>query len=148
MDWWIVAMALGQLVFVGWVLWIIAYYKVNRAKVRTDERLRVLEQFGSGRELAEFLGSGSGDKLIEAFVPKASNPRTPIVTGVAAGLISLSLGFAFLILAWLEVFGDPEVFLIPGVLLSFAGIGILVATAVSLQLLRTKLATREEDEKR
>lgn len=136
MDWWIVVLALGELVFIGWILWVISNYKIRRSKERSEERLRILERFGSNEELTSFLASDAGDKLLANFVPNSSNRRSGIVTGLTSGLVSLLVGTGFLVLAWLGVFDDPDTFLIPGVLLCFAGVGILLSVAVSIRLLR------------
>ena len=135
MDWWITAIVLGQIVFVGWVLWVIAYFRINKSRQRSEERLRVLERFGSSQEMADFLASEGGDKLLANFVPRAASPRTWIVTALSAGLISLFLGTGFLVLGWLRVFDDPDIFIIPGVLSIFGGAGMLVAAAVTTRLL-------------
>ena len=136
MDTWLVVMILGEMVFVAFVLWIVAYYLTRKSKERSEERLRILERFGSSQELADFLGSEAGDKLLRNFVPRSANPRSGIFAGLTAGLVCVFAGVGFLILAWLRVFDDPDVFLIPGVLGCLAGTGILVATAISLRLLR------------
>lgn len=136
MDWWIVVLVLGEFAFVGFILWVASNYKIRKSSERSEERLRILERFGSNEELSKFLASEAGDKLLANFVPKSSNQRSAIVTGVTAGLVCLFVGTAFLLLSWLEVWDDPEHFLIPGVLGCFAGAGILVSVAVSVKLLR------------
>ncbi len=135
MDGWIVAIILGQLVFTGWILWIIAYFRINKSKQRSEERLRVLERFGSSQEMADFLASEGGDKLLAHFVPKAASPRTWTLIALSAGLISIFLGVGFLILAELEIFGDPDIFTIPGVLSCLGGAGMLTAAAVTTWLI-------------
>jgi len=136
MDLWLVTLILGELVFVGWILWVIANYRIRKSKERSEERLRIIERFGSQEELTGFLASGAGDKLLANFTPKSSNSRSGFVTGLTSGVVSLFVGSGFLVLAWLDVFHDPDTFLIPGVLLCFAGAGILISAAVSIRLLR------------
>lgn len=136
MPWWIVVLVLGELVFVGWILWVLSSYRIRKSKERSEERLRILERFGSNEELTGFLASGAGDKLLASFAPKSFNSRSGFVTGLTSGVVSLFVGSGFLVLAWLDVFHDPDTFLIPGVLLCFAGVGILMSVAVSIRLLR------------
>lgn len=134
MDWWIVALALGEFALIGWILWVVSSYKTRKSKERSEERMRILERFSSQEELSRFLASDAGGNLFAN--PKSSSPRPWLVTGLTLGVVSLFVGLGGLVLAGLNIFHDRDTFLIWGVLLGFTGTGILVSVAVSVGLLR------------
>lgn len=136
MDRWIVVMMLGYLAFTVGIVWLILYYKMQKARQQADERLRVLERFSSGAELTDFLNSPAGGRLLDILSGQKPEPRRAAVLAVSIGTILLMLGAGFLLLDFVEVLGEPDIFLIPGMILASSGLGVLLSAMISLRLAR------------
>lgn len=132
MDWWIVVFSLGNCAFMGWMIQIFAHYRISKSRERSEERLRLLERFSSSRELAEFLESPAGARLLASLSARAPDLRNRMANTFSAGLVLLFIGLGFLFLVYIEDFGHPDPFLIPGVLCSFAGLAVLLSLPVSV----------------
>lgn len=135
METWLIVLIVAELAFIGWILWIVANYRLGKSRERSEERMRLLERFSNSQELIDFLSSDGSDKLLRAFEAPASNPRGKIIGGFNVGMIVLFVGFGFLLLSVLT-FGSKDDFLVPGVILSFAGFATLISVVVSLRLLK------------
>ncbi len=135
MQWWIVAIVLGNLAFSGFILWMIFSYKLKRDRGRTEDRERLLARFGSSREMVEFLSSPAGEQFFRTFAQRSSHPVKELGKSLQGGLVTLFLGLAFLILAWTGVIGG-EAFYVPGTIMTMIGLGILLSAAVSAFLLK------------
>jgi hypothetical protein len=135
-DWWIAVMVIGQFGGIALIVWIVANYRASRLRQSSEERLRVLEACGTGKELAEFLETESGQKIMRFFAVSRRNPLKSIVSAAALGMVVLVLGIGFLVLAWVGTVGDADAFLVAGILCLSAGGGILFAAAVSHRLCR------------
>ena len=135
MDWSIVILVMGNMAFSGFFLWLIFQYKLKRRRNDTEERERLLARFGTSEELVDFLSSPAGERFFRTFAPKSAHPVKEVGGALKGGLILLSLGLAFLILAWAGVVGG-EAFYIPGTILTLLGLGTLASAAVSVRLLR------------
>lgn len=144
MDRWLVVLVLGQFGFSCLILWMFLYYRLKREGHRAQERDRLLDRFGTGPEMVEFLGSPAGQKVLASFATRRASPVQSLSRTIQAGLVLLSLGVAFMILAhWGP---SIESMMIPGVLLGMAGVGILVSAAISNRMLRRAgLLTRAGD---
>lgn len=144
METWIIVLIVAELAFIGWILWIVTNYRLGKSRERSEERLRLLERFNTSQEMTDFLSSEGGDKLLKAFEIPASDPRGKIIGGFTTGMITLFVGFGCLLLAALETFGEEDIFLPPGVILSFAGAAILISVVVSLRLLKANGSARTD----
>lgn len=136
MDWWITVMILGYLAFIVGIVWLVMYYKLQKSQRQVDERLRVLERFSSGAELTDFLNSPAGGRLLDILSGSRPEPRRAAVWAVSVGTILLMLGVGFLLLDFVEVLGEPDVFLIPGMILASSGLGVLLSALISVRLAR------------
>jgi hypothetical protein len=132
MDWWIVVLIAVQFTFFAFLLWLAASYRQKSLERRSEERLRVLERFSSGQELADFLATDRGGRFLGQFAVKPRNPAGLIVAGVVLGILAAALAVAFLLLT-VRV---DENFFVPAAILLAAAVGILVATLVSARLAR------------
>lgn len=139
----VVAVVWGNLAFTIGILWLILHYQTQKARRQSEERLRVLERFSSGPELAEFLNSSSGVRLLDLLGSKA-DPRRSALTAVAVGTFLLVVGAAFLLLNQLDALGEPGMLMVPGMLTAAAGLGALLSAAISLRLAR-RLGVLESD---
>ncbi len=136
MEWWILIMVISQLAFVAFLIALAVNYRQKTLQRRSDERLRVLERFGSGQEFSEFLGTDSGGQFLQLFAVKAGNPSRIIVTGVAIALLLGFMGAAFLLLSWLDAQELGVEYMVAAVLVLAGALGILAASVVSLRLAR------------
>ncbi|HEX7185723.1 MAG TPA: hypothetical protein VF756_28115 [Thermoanaerobaculia bacterium] len=139
-EWWIVAIVIGYLAFTGWMIQIVVSFSHRRTRLRSEERLRILERFGTGEELATFLNSVAGEKLLSG---QPAYPVRTIAWTTALGIVLLFLGGAFLLLS--DTFLRQLV--VPGMILAMTGGGVLVSAAVSTLLYRRAgLLPRQESE--
>lgn len=136
MDWWIVVMVLGQLAFVSFIIWIGVKSTQDRLRQRSEERFRLLERFGSGQELLDFLNSSSGERFFTTFSGQRQDSLKGAVMALGSGLVLLLGGAGCMLLAMMRVWNDRDTFLIPGVLGIAVGIAILIAAGVSLRMTR------------
>ena len=136
MDWWITVMVLGYLAFIVGIVWLILYYKLQKARRQADERLRVLERFSSGAELTDFLNSPAGGRLLDILSGQRPDPRRSASWAVSIGTFLLMLGGGFLLLDFVEALGEEDIFLVPGMILAASGLGILLSAILSLRLAR------------
>lgn len=132
MDWWIVVLIAVQLTFFAFLLWLAASYRQKSLDRRSEERLRVLERFSSGQELADFLATDRGGRFLGQFAVKPRNPAGLIVAGVVLGILAAAGGGAFLFLAAIE----DQFFIVPAAIILAAALGILAATLISSHLAR------------
>lgn len=144
MYWWIVVMVLGQFAFTSLLVWMWFSYRLKREAHRAQERDRLLDRFGTGPEMVEFLGSPAGQKLLDSFAVHRGHMVQSLARSIRAGVVLLSLGTAFMILAY---WGPAiESLMIPGVLLGMAGLGVLISAAISARMLRrSRLLHRDGD---
>lgn len=134
MDRWTVVLILGQFLFLGFIIWVVARAREARMRLRSEERSRLLERFSSSQELTDFLNSEAGSRLLEKKEP--AHPTRSLAAALAAGVITLFGGFAFLLLV--AGGGDPSGgnMIVPGLFFLMAGIGILISAAISAWLFR------------
>lgn len=132
MDAWLVALIATQLAFFAFLLWLGANHHQKKMQRRSEERLRIVERFGSAKELSDFLDSDSGRRFLDQFAIKARSPAGMVIAGLVVGVLLIFGGGAFLILAAIE----DENFLIVAILVLAAAFGVLAATALSYRLAR------------
>ncbi len=114
---------------IGFIVWFITRQKQARVQARTELHKHLLDRFGSGTELAQFLETEGGKKMIEGLEKGDVSPKQRTVRPMIAGTVLTCLGVAFLLLT----FREPDL-LIPGGLLLAIGIGFLIAAFVTLRL--------------
>ena len=136
MDWWIVVIIVSQLAFVAFLIWIAVNHRQKTLERRSKERLRVLERFASGQELADFLATERGSQFLQLFAVKTGNPARVIVTGVAIATLAGFIGVAFGLLSWLDAQDLGVEYMVAAVIVLASALGILAASMVSLRLAR------------
>ena len=127
MDWWIVILVLGELGLFALILAIVLTARHRRARLRSEERFRLIERFESPDELARFMESPNGARFLGEFAAKEPDPRRKVLFVIGLGIVMMAVGVAFVLLSLLSVGGEREAFLIPGVLCSLGGGGFLTA---------------------
>jgi len=141
MELWLLTLILGELAFVTVILWIVIHYRHRRADRQAEDRARLLERFGSGQELRDFLESDAGQQFLKLAALQGSpswgtGGWLQVVKAVGAGVILLFVGGAFLLLASMQIPDGEGIMMIPALLLMMGGMGVLVAAAISGILVR------------
>lgn len=144
MDQWLVILILGMLALMGWVFQILATSRQQSARLRSEERLRLLERFQTGEELAAFLQTPAGERLLKTL-DTPTHPVRILARGTEMGIIFLFFGLGFMTMSFV---GGEEDGLATGLLMLLLGVGVLVAVRVSAILYRragllTRAATDE-----
>ncbi|MFL6200368.1 MAG: hypothetical protein ACJ76J_14405 [Thermoanaerobaculia bacterium] len=134
MDRWTVILILGQFVFLGFIIWVVARGREARLRQRSEERSRLVERFSSSQELTDFLNSPAGAKFLDVARAEPAHPARSISGTVTAGIIVLFAGIGFLFLSGEFPGRANDSFLIPGILGVMAGSGILISAFVSTVL--------------
>jgi len=138
MDPWIIQLIAIQVSFTAFLIWIVVRYRTERSRQRTQERIRLLERFESAAQLEGFLASDAGKGFMKDFMEntaaRQTDPRRGILVGVAVGITSFSLGLGLLLLA--SSMKHLDEMAIPGTIFAGAGLGVLVASLVSMVLVR------------
>ena len=119
----------GAFVMIVFIVWFITRQKQARVQARTELHKHLLDRFGSGTELAQFLETEGGKKMIEDLGKADVSPKERVRKPVIAGTVLTCLGVAFLVLTYRE----PDL-VIPGGLLLAIGIGFLIGAFVTLRL--------------
>lgn len=84
----------------GWALWLLwkRYQLQSRARMQRDETFRhLIDKFGSAEELADFLQSEAGRRLLEDPVGPAGRPGSPSRRLLLGGVLLSALGVAFFV---------------------------------------------------
>lgn len=103
------------------------------AQTHAEMQLKLLEKLGAHQELADFLKTDAGQKLLQPQEIVTKTPQSRILGSIQAGLVLTLTGMAFLALAnWIADTHDP--FTVMGVLLMAVGLGFLISSAISYTL--------------
>ena len=122
---------------IGFIVWLITRARQARVQARTELHKHLLDKFGSGTELAQFLETEGGKKMIEDL-GKGESPKERTVRPVIAGTVLTCLGVAFLVLTYRE----PDLVIAGGIVLAI-GIGLLIGAFVTLRLSKSWEADNE-----
>ncbi|MCG8460121.1 MAG: hypothetical protein MI919_27885 [Holophagales bacterium] len=134
MDTWLVVLIGLQMAFVGLLIWIAVYYRIEKQRRRTEERIRLLERFETSEELKSFLASDSGRTYLEASATKRTDPRLALALTLGAAAVSTLLGIGSLIVTFL--FPEHHDMTIPGSVLTSLGVGLFLAALFASLLLK------------
>ena len=130
-------LAMGTtMLIIGWVFrtWLINRRRVKIAQLQSQVQMKLIERFGSGADLAEFLGGESGRRLLESTATERTPYQQRILGSVQSGVILTVAGAA---MAWLgHTRHDLEGFVLLGVLACAIGVGFLLAAGAALVLSR------------
>ena len=120
---------LGALAALVMIIWLRGRAGQVRLTRQTEALEQMLVKFQSGRELAEFLETETGQRFMRQF---ESNPHGMILGTLSAGIVSCFIGFGFFALS--AYFDDGLLF--PGGAAVALGIGLIVAALISKRLSR------------
>ena len=135
MNWtWIV---IAEFVLVAWIAFLFAYFQVRRSQLRSEEKLRVLERLGTGKELADFLASDTGKQFLQAFAEtRKRDPGRFMAVAIWPGTVFLFVWLAVLFLSQVEGVGRGERLLAAGVVWCALGAAFLLAGAIASRVSR------------
>ena len=129
---------LGGIAMIVFCVWFATREKQARVQARTDLHKHLLDKFGSGTELAQFLETEGGKKMIEDLGTDRTDPRIRSIKHVIAGTVLSCLGLGFLVLTY-----EERDLVIPGVMLLSVGIGFLIGAYLSLRLSKSGAGDNE-----
>ncbi len=118
---------LGAFAMVVYIVWLNARQKQARTQARAEFNKQLLDKFASSQELVAFLGQQGSERFLdEMWSEKRLGPKERILGIITPGCILTSIGIGFL---WLGT-QTPEL-QVAGVTIFAAGMGVLIAAAVS-----------------
>jgi hypothetical protein len=129
---------LGVFVFVGVVLYLIFEWTARQRRVKAQGEVagRLLDKFGTARELIEFLQSPGNTRFISAISGDGYSPAREVLRTLHRGIILLLLGIGCLGLH-LHYGETDNPLLVFAVILSCLGIGFLISAAVTYRLAKS-----------
>ena len=127
----------GTVSFVVWVV-VNAWHRRQHVKLITEFNNRVLERLASMRELADFLHSESGERLLKVLTAErgAAGPRERILTAVQAGTVFVTLGAGTLLVGWRSIGDAHEALTLIGTIVLSLGVGLVLSSAASFWVAR------------
>ena len=128
----------GAFVMIIFIVWFGTREKQARVQARTELHKHLLDKFGSGTELAQFLETEGGKKMIEDLGTDRVSPKERALKHTRAGFIMLFLGIGFLAATY-----EESDLVIPGALCITLGIGFLIGAYVTLRLSKSWEAENE-----
>ena len=128
-----IVISTGFFVMVAFIVWAKANSQAQQARYNADVQTKLIERFGSGPELIDFLRSPEGQQFATGIskLPKLA-ARDRVVGGFTRAIFLTFLGLAFLVLCFTEM--ENPGFLIAGAILTALGLANLVSAIVSLKL--------------
>lgn len=118
---------LGAFAMVVCIVWLDTRRKQARIQARAEFNKQLLDKFASSQELVAFFGQQGSERFLdEMWSEKRQGPKERILGIITPGCIITSIGIGFL---WLST--QTPGLQIAGVTIFAAGIGLLIAAAVS-----------------
>lgn len=130
----VVVAVVGQFALVGLIAWVVARRLEQKAALRAQLEMKLIERFSSAKELEEFLATDAGRRLLGVHSRHAGSPLGKIVGTVQVGVALVVLGFGVLVLGAFLGHKGPVA---AGTLVLTTGIGLVAAAAVGRRLIRT-----------
>ena len=123
----------GFFAMIAFIVWAKTNSRAQQARYNAEVQSKLIERFGSGPELIEFLKSPEGQQFATGIskLPKLA-ARDRVVGGFTRAIFLTFLGLAFLALCFTEM--ENPGFLITGAILTALGLANLVSAIVSLKL--------------
>jgi len=124
--------ALAALAIAPLMAWIAHRSKDAKIQARRDIQRDVLAKFSTGDELAKFIDSDGGRRLLNQLADEGEDPRQKILGGLYPALILSALGLGLWYVNYTEV--NNARMLTAAVLVGALGAGFFAATALSYYL--------------
>jgi len=128
-----IVISTGFFAMIAFVVWSKAHARAQQARYNAEVQSKLIERFGSGPELIDFLKSAEGQQFATGIskLPKLA-ARDRVVSGFTRAVFLTFLGLAFLALQATEM--ENPGFLIAGAILTALGLANLVSSIISLQM--------------
>jgi hypothetical protein len=125
-------------VTVGWVMYLVADSNKRQRKIKAQTELhgRLLDKFGSAREVVEFLQTPGGAQFVDSISSDREEPTGGILRSTHRGIVLVIVSAGCLFLSWYYRFSGENPLLVIGVILLCLGVGFLLSAAVSHRLSR------------
>ena len=129
--------------FVMLLIVLAAIERWRREKHRLELQKAILERVGTVKDLGEFLTTKQGERFLGSLAPASFRPHPRTRWSVSAGIVLLTVGAFLMASLHAPFFGmpfgrsAPPPLMLAMLLLIAAGIGILLAAAVSFLMART-----------
>jgi hypothetical protein len=130
-----ITISIGFFLMIAFIVWAKSHAKAQQARYNAEVQTKLIDRFGSGPEMIEFLKSPEGQQFATGIskLPKLA-ARDRVVGGFTRAIFLTFLGIAFLLLEFTEM--ENPGFLIAGAILTALGLANLVSAAVSLKMSR------------
>src|ERR1043166_1077897 len=128
-----ITISIGFFAMIAFIVWAKAHSKAEQARYNADVQTKLIDRFGSGPEMIDFLRSPEGQQFATGIskLPKLA-ARDRVVGGFTRSIFLTFLGIAFLSLELTEM--ENPGFLIAGAILLALGLANLVSSIVSLKM--------------
>lgn len=112
-------------------IWSILHWRKMTYKSRLQNKL--LDKFGTGPELNEFLQSSGGNRFMSFLTSGGQGAKENLISGVSKGIITTILGVALLVAGPFMATDTEGINMVHGIGIAviLLGIGFLIATFVS-----------------
>ena len=108
--------------------------KQQIASLQANMQAKLLERLSNNQELAEFLKTDAGRRLLEPPIEAQSSPFRRILTSIQAGLVSSLLGAGLLIIRHKMEDASRDETLVFGTIALTVGLGFLLSAVASFAL--------------
>jgi hypothetical protein len=135
----VVLSVFGSLSFLTWVI-VDALRRKAQLRVMSEFHNKLLDRINNGKELAEFMDSPGGTKLIDSISTERVHPAQRVLRAVQIGIVLCAAGIGCRVVGWQSTIVAREAaegFVVLGILLLSIGIGYLVSAAASFGLGRS-----------
>ena len=130
---------LGAFATAAWAMYMAAETSKRQRKMKAQAELhgRLLDKFGSAREVVEFLQTPGGAQFVDSISSDREEPSNGILRSTHRGIILVIVAAGCLFLNWYYRNSGENPLLVIGVILFCLGVGFLASAAVSHRLSRT-----------
>jgi len=119
----------------GWVVWVVStnLRKKRVAQTQAEMQAKLLDKLSASQDLAEFLKTEAGRRLMETTPAERTNPFGKILASIQIGLVLFLLGIALLSLAGV-IRGAWDEMIVFGSISLAVGIGFMTSAGISYTL--------------
>jgi hypothetical protein len=123
----LVPIALFAMILV--IVWLGTRRRQAEIRARAEFQKQLLDKFGSGRELSEFLETKESQRFLNELWSQGAGRTNRVLRALQNGIVLTMLGLGFLALSHMR-----RGFVIPGVLVLSLGVGFLLSAVIAHQL--------------
>ena len=134
-DWGSVLGPLGIVAAIGWIVWIITTNRRRQAVAQTQAEMqaKLLDKLSASQDLAEFLKTEGGQRLLDTAGSDPSGPYVRILGSIQAGLVLTLLGIAMVFVSG-GLGETQQAIKLFGTMATAVGLGFLISSGISYAL--------------